>query len=142
MEPGGRSTGQSEARGDQWDDQNRANSTLPVCGGYSLCSPGKCHDPGVGGQGDLRALQHHSDILRSLTYKEKGLSWLMVLELQVKFRQTCCLGPAGVSAGDADGIWPNKLLPMHLRTKTNEEGKTQVLPLLLMAYPQWPWGPH
>lgn len=27
--------------------------------------------PVSGGQGDLRALQHHSDILRSLTYEEK-----------------------------------------------------------------------
>lgn len=49
-----------------------------------MCSLGKHGNMGV--QGDLRALQLHSDILRSLTYEEKGLSWLMVLELQVKFR--------------------------------------------------------
>lgn len=96
----------------------------------------------MGGQGDLGALQHHSDILRSLTYKEKGLSWLVVLELQVKFGQTCCSGPAGVSAGDGDGIWPNEVLPIQVGAKINEEGQTRVLPLLLTAYPQWPWGPH
>lgn len=52
----------------------RAEQRVPcLSGGNILCvAQAKCHDPGVGGQGDLGALQHQSDILRSLTYQEKS----------------------------------------------------------------------
>lgn len=68
----GRARGnRSEARGDQRDDQSRTKKYLVCLWRIFSVQPRQVPRPGVGGQGDLGALQHHSDILRSLTYKEE-----------------------------------------------------------------------
>lgn len=61
-----------------------------------------------------------------------------MLELQARLRQACLSGPAGVSGSNGGGIWPNKLLPKELESRTRGE---VIGPAMHPSDPVLPLGP-